>query len=121
MTNKTDDHIVDLYCNKNKSTYQIAKEMNTYPNKIRRVLIKNGVQIKTKSEAQKNALNTGVKDHPTKGKPRTDKEKIKIGKSVSSSWKNLSDKEKQLRVEKSKERWKNMPEKQKEKMRALAS
>lgn len=121
MTNNTDDYIVDLYCNKNKSTYQIAKEMNTYPNKIRRVLIKHGVQIKTKSEAQKNALNTGIRDHPTKGKHRTDKEKIKIGKSVSSSWKNLSDEEKQLRVEKSKERWQNMPEEQKEKMRTLAS
>ena len=121
MTNKTDDYIIDLYCNKNKSTGQIAKEMNTYPNKIRRVLIKNGVEIRTKSEAQKNALDTGTKSHPTKGKPRTDKEKMKIGKKVSSNWKNLSDKERNSRIERSKERWKNIPEEQKEKMRSLAS
>ena len=37
-----DNKIVDMYKNQNKSTYEIAKEFDTYPNKIRRILIKNG-------------------------------------------------------------------------------
>ena len=41
--------VVDLYQKQEKSTYQIAEELNTYPNKIRRVLIKHGVEIKDRS------------------------------------------------------------------------
>jgi len=121
MSSQIESYVVDLYCNKNKSTYQIAEEINTYPNKVRRILLKHGVKIKTRSEAQKNALESGVCEHPTKGKPRTDKEKRKISKSVCSNWENLSEEERSARVDQSKERWKNMPQEQKERMRTLAS
>ena len=53
MTNKSEDYIINLYCEENKSTYEIAKDLNTYPNKILRILKKHGVSVKTKSEAQK--------------------------------------------------------------------
>ena len=45
--------IVSQYTDNNKSTYDLANMYNTYPNKIRRILVKHGVQLKTKSEAQK--------------------------------------------------------------------
>ena len=44
-----ENKIIDMYRNENKSTYEIAKEFDTYPNKIRRILIKNGCEMKDKS------------------------------------------------------------------------
>lgn len=37
-----EQRVINLYQKHDKSTYQIAEELNTYPNKIRRVLIKHG-------------------------------------------------------------------------------
>ena len=70
--------IIEMYNDQNKSTYEIAKQLDTYPNKIRRTLIKNGYQLKDKSEAQKTALAEGRSSHPTKGRKRSNKERIKI-------------------------------------------
>ena len=88
-----ENKIVDMYENKNKSTYEIAKEFDTYPNKIRRILIKNGCEMKDKSAAQKNALKQGVASHPTKGKKRSEKTKLKISESQAKVWENLSEEE----------------------------
>jgi DNA-directed RNA polymerase specialized sigma subunit len=52
--------IIDLYTKDQKSTYEIAEILNTYPNKVRRILVKNGVELKSKSEAQRNAINNGT-------------------------------------------------------------
>ena len=69
--------VIKLYTTGSKSTYEIAQIFNTYPNKIRRILMKHDIPIKTKSEAQKNAIKNGVAKVPTKGKSRTHEEKIK--------------------------------------------
>ena len=121
MINKGEDYIINLYCKQNKSTYEIAKDLNTYPNKILRILKKHGVSIKSKSEAQKNAIKLGRHSHPTKGKERTDREKLSISKSLTNHWDNMTDEERQERVNQAKQRWLNMDEQQKEKMRTLAS
>ena len=63
-----DKNVIDMYNKKNMSTYEIAKVLDTYPNKIRRTLIKNGYELKDKSQAQKVALAEGRSSHPTKGK-----------------------------------------------------
>ena len=47
--NEFEENVIRLYNEENKSTYQIAKQLETYPNKIRRTLIKNGYQLKDKS------------------------------------------------------------------------
>ena len=73
-----EDKVISLYNEQNKSTYEIAKQLNTYPNKIRRTLIKHGYELKDKSAAQKAALKSGRSSHPTAGKKRTDAEKIAI-------------------------------------------
>ena len=86
-----ENKIIDMYKNENKSTYEIAKEFDTYPNKIRRILIKNGCEMKDKSAAQKNALKKGVASHPTKGRKRSEKTKLKISESQAKVWDNLSD------------------------------
>ena len=63
-----ESRIVRLYREENKSTYEISKIFKTYPNKIRRVLKKHGVQLKDKSQAQKNALANGSAKIPTAGR-----------------------------------------------------
>lgn len=105
--------IIDLYTVQNKSTYEIAEICGTYPNKIRRLLVKNGVELKDKSEAQKNAIQTGKAQHPTKGKARSDDEKLKISSGIKKYWDNMDDKTYKEKVKKSQERWNKMPEKEK--------
>ena len=100
-----ENKIVDMYKNENRSTYEIAKEFDTYPNKIRRILIKNGCEMKDKSTAQKNALKKGVASHPTKGKKRSDETKLKISESQAKVWDNLSNEERLQRSLIGKESW----------------
>ena len=84
---------VDMYEKEKMSTYEIAKFFNTYPNKIRRILLKNGVQINDKSTAQKNAIKKGIAKIPTQGKKRSKEEKLKISSSLKEYWDNISDEE----------------------------
>lgn len=112
--------IVDLYVKDQKSTYEIASMYNTYANKIRRILVKHGVELKTKSEAQKNAINNGTAKIPTEGKKRSEEDKLKISKSLKKSWDNLPQKEYDRRVKVSKIRWESMTDTQKTKMQEAA-
>jgi very-short-patch-repair endonuclease len=121
MENKAEMKIIRMYNEENKSTYEIAEALNTYPNKIRRTLKKHGVSLKTKSDAQKLALEKGSASHPTKGKKRTKKEKLKISGSMADYWESLSESEREERSEQAKERWNSMTVSQKEKMRVAAS
>lgn len=102
--------ILQMYTEQNKSTYEIAEHFKTYPNKIRRILIKQGVELKTKSEAQKNAIERGIASHPTSGKQRTMEEKIKISSSLQKYWDNMSEEDYNQKINQSRERWNNMSE-----------
>lgn len=95
----------NLYIDQRHSFADIASMHGTYANKIRRDAKKLNVNIRDKSEAQKNALETGRHDHPTKGKKRTEETKQKIGKSVMNSWDDLSLKELEERKQKAKINW----------------
>jgi very-short-patch-repair endonuclease len=97
-----------LYLDKKLSFANIAKEYNTYANKLRRDAIRFNIKIRDKSEAQKNAIQTGSHNHPTKGKNRSEDIKAKIGSSVMKSWEQLSNKELNERKVKSKERWESL-------------
>lgn len=95
----------------NKKSFQdIAKENNTYANKIRRDAIKLNILIRDKSEAQKNALTNGKMKHPTKGKKRSEKTKEKIGSAVLKSWENMSDGDLKKRKLQAKINWDNKTE-----------
>ena len=116
--NDFEQKVIALYNEKNQSTYEIAKQLDTYPNKIRRTLIKHGYDLKSKSEAQKAALTSGRSSHPTAGKKRTVAERVAISQSLVNYWDEMSDKEKARRVKQAKSNWKNMSAKQKEEMRS---
>jgi very-short-patch-repair endonuclease len=109
--------VVKLYTKQNKSTYEIAELFKTYPNKIRRVLIKHGVSLKDKSQAQKNALKSGAAKIPTEGKKRSKEEKLKISSSLKKRWDNLDENTYQKYVNMARQRWNNMSIEDKEAMK----
>jgi len=109
-----DKQIIDMYCDQCLSTYQIAEQLNTYPNKIRRILIKNNITLNDKSKAQKNALKQGKSKIPTQGKKRSQEEKIKISKSLKKRWENLDEETYNEYVDRAKKRWKSMSQQEKD-------
>jgi very-short-patch-repair endonuclease len=113
--------IYESYVKNKKSFIDIAKELNTYANKIRRDAIKYKIDIRNKSDAQKNALETGATKHPTKGKKRSQETKQKIGLSVMENWESLSENELKKRKQKAKKQWESMTEEQKQNMLKLAN
>ena len=114
-----EQRIISLY-EDGQSTYEIAEEIGTYPNKIRRILQKHGVSLKSRSQAQRNALNGGRAKHPTVGKVRSKEERIKISSSVQNYWKKMSKKEYQRRVDGARERWYNMSEEERKTISSMA-
>lgn len=108
------DLIRKEYSTNNKSFADIADKYDTYANKIRRDAVKFGIKIRNKSEAQKNALQTGKTDHPTKGKNRSEQTKNKIGNAVMKSWENLDTKTLEQRKQKARENWENLSEDKKQ-------
>jgi len=113
--------IVDKYFKQFKSIGTIAEEHGTYPNNIRRMLLKNGYSLRDKSQAQKMSLATGQHEHPTKGKERSDEVKLKISQGLSANWDSLSDEEKARRANISKENWNAMSVAEREAFRSAAS
>jgi len=105
--------IVNMYTEQQCSTYVIAKKYDTYPNKIRRLLLKQGIQLDDKSTAQKKALDAGRSSHPTAGIKRDSKVKEKISESIYTYWQNMSDQERQKRAEDSRRQWEGMTEAEK--------
>ena len=112
--------ILDMY-DKGASTYVIAEAYETYPNRIRRILIRYGKELNDRSTAQKNAIKTGRSKHPTEGTKRDSEVKNKISEGVYRSWKNLSEAERQNRVDKSRVQWYNMTEQERENLRSAAA
>ena len=113
--------LTDLYVKSKKSFSDIAKIYNTYANKIRRDAIALKIKIRDKSEAQKNALETGKHKHPTKGQTRSEDTKHKIGSKVMEFWEQLDDHELDKRKQKFKDNWLKLSEDEKQHMQKLAT
>jgi very-short-patch-repair endonuclease len=113
---KIDEGYVIKQYQENSSTYSIAKELGTYPKKIERILKKNGIALRTRSQAQANAIKTGRSKHPTKGEKRSEEEKNKISKGKELSWKNTSDEDREKFSQQAKERWDKIPADKKKEM-----
>jgi very-short-patch-repair endonuclease len=92
----------------------IADKVGTYANKLRRDAVKYNIPIRSKSEAQKNALSSGKTKHPTQGKQRSEEVKNKIGRSVMNAWEELDDEDLKKRKLKAKQNWEKLNEDEKE-------
>ena len=121
LTKNQEKFIVDEYVKKNKSTYEISESLGTYPNKVRRTLVKLGVKLRDKSKAQATAIQSGRHKHPTKGTERSESDKIKISEGMFSHWSHMSDEERQKRSEMAKKQWDNMSEEERANMRRAAA
>jgi len=75
-------YLTQEYVLGNRSTYELAQEKGTYPNMVRRALVHHGLERRTRSEAQKQALKKGRHPHPTKGRPREVEVRERIRKGV---------------------------------------
>ena len=118
---KNKEFIIDQYINQSKSTYEIAQELKTYPNKIRRTLKTLGVELRNRSTAQTVAIQSGRHEHPTRGKKRTEAEKIAISDGMSTFWENMEEDERERRSSISKKQWEEMSEADKANLRKLAA
>jgi very-short-patch-repair endonuclease len=99
----------DIEYDQNKrSLHDIAEEWDTYPNKIRRELIKLGFRIRDKSEAQSEALRCGRHKHPTKGTERSEETKLKISSAISNIWTTLTEGQRESRISAGKAQWGGM-------------
>jgi len=105
------------YEDKGRSTGSIAKENNTYPNTVRRALIKHGIVLRTKSQAQKNFLSSN--DHPMLGKERSEETKSRISDGIQGHFDELTDEQiaarKSAQSERARAKWANMSDKDKAK------
>ena len=113
------------WCNKQywdleRSIGDIAKELDTYPNKVRRALKSHGIKLRDKGSAQAVALKKGRSSHPTKDKGHSEEAKLKISEGVAQNWENLSYEELEARRETAREQWRNMTEEEKIKLRESA-
>ena len=113
--------ISSLYIDKKLSFINISKQYQTYPNRLRRDAIRFNIPIRSKSEAQKNALETGSHLHPTKGTVRSTKVKDKIGLGVMKNWESMDPATLKDRKIKSKEMWDALSDSDKQNMLHLAN
>lgn len=99
-----------------RSTGSIAKENGTFPNAVRRQLIKVGITPRTKSQAQKNFIKKH--GHPLKGRERTEEEKQKISEGIQEHLDSLSDDEivarKEAQAKRAIKKWEAMSPDEKE-------
>lgn len=114
-----DSEIAKLY-EQNKSLQDIADELGCSKVTVFRKLKKMGVQIRNKSEAQKNRLDSGKVRHPTKGTVRSDDCKLKISEKIHDRWQNLSDEEMLAIIKQSRDRWNSMSYEKREEMHKSA-
>ena len=112
--------IIKQYTQEGLSCKEIAESLGTYSKKIERLLKKNGVALRNKSEAAKNAIKTGRAVCNTKGKPRSEEDKIAISKGMEKRWKDMPDEQRNEIKAKAKERWDNIPEEKRREMQAKA-
>ena len=110
----TREQLVELYEKQKKSTHIIAKEFNTHPNTIRRLLKKWGISIRDNSSAQKEALSSGRSKHPTLGIKPSEETKQKIGSALVKNYALVSEETKKQRSLKGKELWEKMDDDKRE-------
>lgn len=87
---------------------EIAAAAHTYPNRIARDARKLGLPARSKSDAQKKALETGRHPHPTKGSQRPDSTRVKISEGKAEAWHNLDANEKARLADISRGQWNSM-------------
>lgn len=116
----TKSYLENAYLVEGKSTHAIAKATGINQTKIRSLLIRYGIPLRSKSAAQANALDKGVAPHPTKGKKQSKVVKEKISESMCHMWQHMNVEEKDRRSELGQQQWEGMSPQEREKLQAMA-
>ena len=95
------------YLEEKLTASEIARLYNTYTNKIVRALKFLQIEIRDRSECQKELLRTGKAKHPTLGKKLSDKTKAKISEASHNSWINKSEDEMEAFRQLKRDAWNN--------------
>jgi len=116
------DDLYDLYVVNELSTVQIAKHYGLYfqdgkPNAplVQRALDRYNIPQRSKSTAQRLALEKGTAVHPTEGTERPIETKLKIGQNVSKAFKELTPEQQMTRMEGVNEFWQDPNNKKRQK------
>ena len=120
MSSLSKEFLIQEYINKKRSFSSIAKQLGTYPNKVRRAAIEMGIAPRSKSSAQKYALKSGRHAHPTKGRGHSTRTKEKISDTTYKYWEEMDDEEKNKRSEIGKKHWDSLTEEQKKNIHQLS-
>lgn len=106
------------YSEESLSTQAIAREVNTYPNTIRRALKRHGISLRGKSDAQRNYLDKY--SHPMEGRARPPEERHKISEGAQKKWEGMTPEQAAQRraemAERAQLKWDWMSEKEKKEM-----
>lgn len=97
---------------------EISKELKIDRKRLSKDFDTLGIKKRDKSETQALRLKNGKAPHPTRGKPKTDEQKIRIGQNVSNAYADLSEEEKLSRQKGAKDRWDNRSYESKKDFRA---
>lgn len=112
--------VVELY-REGHSASSIAKQLNTYPKKIYKLLRDAKEPIRSRSEAGKIGVAKGRISSPTAGRQRTEEEKLKIGLSNQETWENLPESKKKKHREQARKEFESRGEKFQEEFRKKAT
>lgn len=104
--------ILDYY-HEGKSIRDIAKLCDTYPNKVARLIKDTGIELRSKKEAAKIAVNQGKIKPPMLGKKRSQAEKDNISSKRAKQWKDMSDVDRDAFKDAARERWDSQSHEQK--------
>jgi len=111
----TYEYLDEEYTNKGRSTRSIGIEHGTYPNTVRRALIKHKIPLRSKSAAQKNFLERH--GHPMTGKERSEEERRRISEGIQEHLDALTPKQlaakKQAQGERAIRKWEALSEEEK--------
>ena len=94
-----------FYTKKLLSFSEIAKQYDTYPNRLRRDAHRFGIEVRSRSDAAKVALSEGRSTHPTEGTLRSEETKLRISESQATVWESLSDDGRNERSQIGKDSW----------------
>lgn len=115
-----EDEIVNKY-NEGLSATRIAKEYDTHTNKIMRILKKYDVRIRSASESQKLALESGRAKHPTKGKTSSEDTRLRQSKAHQKRWGKMTEEERKESSKHLAESLRNMSDTEKQEIRSKAA
>ncbi len=99
-----------------RSTKDIAEELGTNKQRVRRALHRLGIPVRTASEAQLAALESGRAKHPTLGTQRPEHTRLKIAEGVYRDWANADEATLKARSDRCKRQWENTPQAKKDEM-----